>query len=368
MSAATRATRETVHVTTTSRAYDVHVGEDLLRHSGKLIRKAVDADKAFVVTDANVAPPYLERIKASLAAAGFSVSYAVVEAGEQHKTLQTYGSILERMATANLTRDSIVVALGGGVVGDMAGFAAATYMRGIRVVQVPTTLLSMVDSSVGGKTAIDLSRGKNLVGAFLQPSLVIADVACLSTLRPEVFVDGIGEVVKHGVLADEQLFEELARTPLAQNARGSYLTHIIARNVAIKRDVVGADEQERGVRQTLNLGHTIGHAIEAASGYTLGHGHCVAAGLCYVARAAERMGWAESGMAARIEACVAAQGLPTASNIPVEQLVEQATHDKKRHGAGVNLVVPERIGHVAMRHVTLDELTHIIELGEQPCE
>ena len=357
------ATQATVHVSTASLSYDVVVGTGLLAELGPRMRQAAPADVAFVVTDDNVAPLYLAQATDSLRSAGYAVASAVVEAGEVHKNLSTFGDILERMAEAGLTRDSVVVALGGGVVGDMAGFAAASYMRGIRVAQVPTTLLSMVDSSVGGKTAIDLSRGKNLVGAFLQPSLVIADVSCLLTLGGEVFADGIGEIVKHGVLADEGLFDELALRPLSQQSDLAYLTRVVAQNVAIKRDVVGADEKERGVRQTLNLGHTIGHAIEAASGYTLGHGHCVAAGLCCVARATQKLGWTQAGTAERIEACVAAQGLPTHSDIDCERLVEQATHDKKRHGSGVNLVVPTRIGHVEMRHVSLDELAHIIELG-----
>lgn len=359
-------TRETVHVTTATREYDVIVGTGLLDEVGTRLRAAASADVAFVVSDTNVAPLYMDRVVASLAAAEFEVGSVIIEAGEAHKNLQSFGTILEAMAAAGLTRDSIVVALGGGVVGDMAGFAAASFMRGIRVVQLPTTLLSMVDSSVGGKTAIDLSRGKNLVGAFLQPSLVLADVDCLQTLEPDAFVDGIGEVVKHGVLADEELFDELATSPLTQSSDADFLTRIVARNVAIKRDVVGADEQEHGVRQTLNLGHTIGHAIEAASGYTLGHGHCVAAGLCCVARATEHMGWSTQGLAARIEACVAAQGLPTTSDIPVESLVSQASHDKKRHGTGVNLVVPTRIGEVQIRHVSLDELTNLIRISTTP--
>lgn len=356
--------RQTIHVSTSSRNYDVVVGPGLLDEVGARMRTVCGAGAAFVVTDTNVAPLYLTRIEHSLRAAGFSVSSFTVQAGEQHKNLQTFGAILEAMARADLTRDDIVVALGGGVVGDMAGFAAASYMRGIRVVQVPTTLLSMVDSSVGGKTAIDLSFGKNLVGAFLQPSLVIADVSCLQTLEPEVFVDGIGEVVKHGVLADKKLFDLLALTPLVQGNDPTYLTHVIAQNVSIKRDVVGADERERGARQTLNLGHTIGHAIEAASGYSLGHGHCVAAGLCCVSRAAERLGWTEvPGMAQRIETCVRAQGLPTGTDLDTRDIVEQATHDKKRHGDGVNLIVPTSIAHVMIRRVSFAELARIIELG-----
>lgn len=354
---------QVVHVDTTSRSYDVIVGTNILDELGARVVAACAPDAAFVVSDTNVAPLYAERACASLERAGLSVGSVVIEAGEQHKTLATFGVIVEAMAQAGLSRDSVVVALGGGVVGDMAGFAAASYMRGIEVVQVPTTLLSMVDSSVGGKTAIDLSCGKNLVGAFLQPSLVLADVSCLATLEPDVFVDGLGEIVKHGVLADAELFAELDAHPVTQDADADYLVHVVARNVQIKRNVVSTDEKERGLRQTLNLGHTIGHAIEAASGYALGHGHCVAAGLCCIARASERLGWTESGLARRIERCVAAQGLPLDSTLDHEELFFQATHDKKRHADNVNLIVPTGIGTATIRRVTLKELAEVIRLG-----
>ena len=353
----------TVRVETTSRVYDVVVGTGLLEGLGARVRNACDPDAVIVVSDANIAPLYLERVRASLEGAGLRVCDVVVPAGETHKNLGTYGTILAAMAQAGLTRSSLVVALGGGVVGDMAGFAAATYMRGIEVVQVPTTLLSMVDSSVGGKTAIDLDCGKNLVGAFLQPSLVVADVETLSTLTPYVFADGMGEVVKHAVLADPELFEELLARPLVQDEDPTYLAQVVARNVAIKRDVVATDERERGLRQTLNLGHTIGHGIEAASDYREGHGHCVAMGLCHIARAAESLGWAEQGISRRIEACVAAQELPTATDLESGDIFDQATHDKKRHGATINVVIPEAIGTSTLRTISLDELRMLIERG-----
>ena len=357
-------TAQTVRVDTPSRSYDVIVGAHLLDSLGERITDAVDGvDRAFVVTDENVAPHYLDRTLQAIQQAGLPCTSITLPAGEQHKNLTSYASILEGLAQAEMTRDSVVVALGGGVVGDMAGFAAATYMRGIRVVQVPTTLLSMVDSSVGGKTAIDVAAGKNLVGAFLQPSLVMADVCTLETLTPEVFADGLGEIVKHGVLADPALFNELAERPLTQKEDLSYLIHVVTQNVRIKRDVVNDDEQERGARQTLNLGHTIGHAIEAASGYRLGHGHCVAAGLCCMARATEAQGWSEGGTAARIERCIAAQGLPTTSTLAVDELYAQAIHDKKRHGNTVNIVAPQRIGAVCLRTITLDELKALIARG-----
>lgn len=361
-----------VPVSTSSRVYDVVVGCDVLGEVGERIAQGTRADAAFVITDSNVGPLHLEKVRASLEAAGIYAGSFAMPAGEQNKRLSTLEDALEAMAACGLTRDSVVVVLGGGVVGDVAGFAAAVYMRGIQVVQLPTTLLAMVDSSVGGKTAVDASRGKNLIGAFLQPTLVVADVSTLATLTPEVFVDGIGEIVKHAVLADPALFDELIERPLTfadakaamnDEAAAAYLEHVVATNVAIKRDVVGADERERGLRQTLNLGHTIGHAIEAASGYTLGHGHCVAAGLCCLARATERLGWSEAGLAERIERCCAAQGLPIDSSLPHDDICRQAFFDKKRHGDRVNVVVPIRIGACEMRSVSQAEFDELVRLG-----
>ena len=361
-----------VPVSTPSRAYDVVVGCDVLSEVGERIAQCTRADAAFVITDSNVAPLHLEKVHASLEAAHIYAGSFAMPAGEQNKRLSTLEDALEAMAACGLTRDSVVVALGGGVVGDVAGFAAAVYMRGIQVVQLPTTLLAMVDSSVGGKTAVDASRGKNLIGAFLQPTLVVADVSTLATLTPEVFVDGIGEIVKHAVLADPALFDELIERPLTfadakaamnDEAAAAYLEHVVATNVAIKRDVVGADERERGLRQTLNLGHTIGHAIEAASGYTLGHGHCVAAGLCCLARATERLGWSEAGLTGRIERCCAAQGLPVDSSLSHDDICRQAFFDKKRHGDRVNVVVPIRIGACEMRSVSQPEFDELVRLG-----
>lgn len=354
---------ETIEVRTSSRHYQVVVGSGILDSLGRRITEIAQPDRIMVVTDTNVAPLYLNRCLASLATEGLPSSSVTVTAGEPHKNLATYGSIVGAMAEAQLTRSSMVVALGGGVVGDMAGFAAATYMRGIPVVQVPTTLLSMVDSSVGGKTAIDLACGKNLVGAFLQPSLVLADVDTLTSLERETFVDGLGEVVKHAVLADTQLFEQLCARPVTQDEDSGYLVRIVAQNVRIKRDVVADDEQEHGVRQTLNLGHTIGHAIEAAEGYQLGHGHCVAIGLCCIARAGERLGWTETGLAAEIEHCVAGQGLPTTTSLAPDAIYQQAIHDKKRHGVTCNIVDVRGIGSCSLRTIGLDELRKAIELG-----
>ena len=332
----------TVHVSTPSRSYDVLIGQGVIDEVGALTRKACGGSAACVIADDNVAPLYANAVAESLADAGYRTTLQVFPAGERHKRLSTLSDLLE----------------------DMGGLAAALYLRGCKVVQVPTSLLAMVDSSVGGKTAVDLEAGKNLAGAFFQPSLVVADVDCLDTLTPELFTDSCGEVIKHGVIRDEALFRSLAAHPI--NAEGfdrQELADVIRRNVQIKRDVVDADERERGLRQILNFGHTIGHAIEAASDFALGHGSSVAAGMCCIARASARMGWCAQDVADDIVAAVAAYGLPTDTAVDHDTLLSFATHDKKRHGSTVNVVVPTRIGAVEVRTVSLPEFRHLVDLG-----
>lgn len=353
-----------VPVTTKARQYDVHVGCGVLKEVGPLIREAAGGHMAAIISDDNVAPLYAPVVCASLEAAGYKTDLIVFPAGEQNKRFSTLEIMLEDLAEAELSRSDVVVALGGGVTGDMAGLAAALYLRGIQVAQVPTSLLAMVDSSVGGKTAVDLSVGKNLAGAFFQPSVVVADVACLHTLSPDLLRDSCGEVIKHGVLADPELFEELSQHPITEAGyRDEDLARVVARNVAIKRNVVNADENERGIRQALNLGHTLGHAIEAASEYAWGHGSSVAAGLCCVCRASEALGWTERGTAQRVVDVCAAHGLPTDTDLPHVKILRYACHDKKRHGATVNLVVPQAIGSVSVRTITLEQLAEVIHLG-----
>lgn len=353
-----------IHVNASSQPYDVEVGVGTLDELGERIRAVLGNVRCCVVTETNVGPIYAKRVESSLSSAGLEVTRRVVfPAGESHKTLSTLGSILSALAVRELTRDDVVIALGGGVTGDMAGLAAALYLRGIPVVQVPTSLLAMVDSSVGGKTAVDLPAGKNLVGAFWQPSLVLADVETLSTVPADLFRDSCGEVIKHAVLADAALLDDLCERPLTTDRSAERLSAIVARNVEIKRDVVSADERERGLRQTLNLGHTIGHAIEAASDFSLGHGSCVAAGLCMIARASVRRGWCEPQVAESIVCCVAAHGLPTGTDVDAPALMSYVSHDKKRHGNEVNIVVPRAIGSCEIRRVSLSELQELIELG-----
>ena len=356
---------QTIRVTT-GRPYDVVVGTRLLEQAGARIRAVCGGDAAVIVTDSNVGPLYARIVEESLAGSGYRVRAIEFPAGEEHKRAETYLAILDAMAEAELDRSSVVVALGGGVTGDVAGFAAATYMRGIDLVQMPTSLLSMVDSSVGGKTAIDLARGKNLVGAFWQPRLVLADVGCLGTLSPEQFADGCGEVVKHAVLADENLFEILEHQPLTYEVLLRDLTYVetlVARNIEIKRDVVSQDEREGGVRKLLNLGHSIGHAIEAAEGYRLGHGTCVAMGLTAIARAAATRDLCGKDVPARIEDLLRRHGLKTRTHRDPDELFAVALHDKKRRGDSIDLVIPRRIGACSLAQTDLETFREIIRDG-----
>lgn len=342
----------------TSPAYEVTIGAGVLKNCGETLQTIISPCRMAVIADSVVAPLYLKTVEESLAAAGFTVCSYVFPAGESRKNLSTLSDILEFLAENHMTRTDCVAALGGGVTGDMAGFAAAVYLRGIRYVQLPTTVLSAVDSSVGGKTAIDLSYGKNLAGAFLQPAAVLCDTDCLGTLPPEVFADGAAEAIKTGVLCDERLFALFENGDLR-----TVPEEVIARCVAFKAGVVERDEKEQHERKMLNLGHTIGHAIEKCSGYAIPHGHAVAAGLAIMARAAERLGWAEAGLSGRICDCLVKNDLPVTTDYDAESLFAAAGADKKRSGSSITIVVPAAIGHCELKKVPLEELLPIIRAG-----
>ena len=353
---------QTIHVHTQPE-YDVTIGPGLLKECGPRLKEALPLCRMAVVTDSNVAPLYLETVKSSLLEAGFKVSAYTFPAGEESKNFDTLSDILEFLAQEQLTRIDCVAALGGGVTGDMAGLAAALYLRGVKYVQLPTTLLSAVDSSVGGKTAIDLKAGKNLAGAFLQPSAVICDTNCLKTLPPDVFADGAAEALKTGVLCSEALFARME-----SGLRVSELEEIIAQCVAFKAGVVERDEKEQGERKLLNLGHTVGHAIEKCSDFRIPHGHAVAAGLAIMTRAAENLGWmtGESKRtleAERIESAVETLGLPSATEYPPAALAQAALSDKKRARDSITIVVPSKIGRCELKTIPVTELQSIIEAG-----
>ncbi len=342
----------------TKPSYEVLIGPGVLSESGAYLKGLFPDSRLAVITDSTVAPLYLETARESLTAAGYTVSTHVFPAGEASKNFVTLSGILEFLASVPLTRTDCLIALGGGVAGDMAGFAAACYLRGIRYVQMPTTLLSAVDSSVGGKTAIDLKAGKNLAGAFLQPSAVLCDTDCLRSLPPEVFADGAAEAVKTGVLCDESLFALFEDGSLTVNP-----AEVIARCVAYKAGVVKRDEREQGERKLLNLGHTIGHAIEKCSGYRIPHGHAVAAGLAIMARSAERQGMTEEPIADRICACLKAQNLPVVTEYPPDMLAEAAGADKKRSGDEITIIVPRKIGRCALEKIPVSGLLFTIRAG-----
>jgi len=337
---------------TASRSYEVKIGGGLLRTLPDEIRALGKVRRVCVVSDSNVFPLYGKACLSSLEEAGFVVSSFVFPAGEASKTGETWLQLLNRLAESGLSRSDLIIALGGGVVGDLAGFAAATYLRGIRYVQIPTTLLAAVDSSVGGKTAIDLPGGKNLAGAFYQPSLVLLDTDTLTTLPEAVFADGCAEVIKYAVLYDPKLFAHLEETGLSFHRET-----VIRRCVELKRDVVARDEFDTGARKKLNLGHTIGHAIEAASGFSLSHGSAVAMGMAIVSRASQ----CPDGE--RICALLEKFGLPTRTRYRAGDLYPHTLSDKKRSGGTIDLILPRAIGDCAIVPTPAERLLSFIQAG-----
>ena len=341
-----------------SRTYDIRIGHGLLTTLGEAVRGLGKVEKVFLVSDTQVYPLYGGAAEASLKAAGYAVSSFVFPAGEESKNGETFLKLLNALAQAGLSRSDLLIALGGGVVGDLAGFSAACYLRGIRFVQIPTTLLAAVDSSVGGKTAIDLPAGKNLAGAFYQPSLVLCDLDALDTLPEDIFRDGCAEVIKYGVLYDPELFSQLEASGLDFDREA-----VIARCVALKRDVVMEDEKDTGSRMKLNLGHTFGHAVEAHSRFTLSHGKSVAIGLAIIARASASMGICSEADAARIVSVLKAFGLPVQAQYTAEALLPYLLSDKKRSGGTVNLILPEAIGRCIVSPTPVSQLQSILQAG-----
>lgn len=338
--------------------YDVRIGAGILSSLGEDIRALMGGLRAAVITDSNVAPLYLDGVLKNLEGAGYETDSFVFKSGEESKNAETLVEILEFLAMMGYTRTDVVIALGGGVVGDITGFAAAVYLRGVDFVQVPTSLLAAVDSSVGGKTAIDLRAGKNLAGAFKQPRLVIMDTDTLKTLPEEEFANGMAEAIKYGVLFDEELFESFA-----EDVTDEMLESVIARCVAHKARVVEHDEFDRGERKLLNLGHTIGHAIEKASGYSVPHGHAVAIGMAMIARSCEVLGIAEKGTAERIEKMLTKYDLPTSYDCDPIKLAGLALSDKKREGGTISLILPEKIGRCVIKDEPVAELKRYISAG-----
>ena len=335
-----------------SKTYDVRIGSGLLPQLGAEVKKLGKAQKICIVSETTVYPLYGKTVADSLESAGFSVVSFVFPAGEESKNGTVFLQLLNFLAESGLTRSDILVALGGGVTGDLTGFAAASFLRGIRFVQVPTTLLAAVDSSVGGKTAIDLPAGKNLAGAFCQPSLVLCDTDTLNTLPADIFRDGCAEVIKYGILYDPALFSHLEEKGLDFDQEA-----VITRCVELKRDVVMEDEFDTGERMKLNLGHTIGHGVEAKSNFTLSHGKSVAIGMAIVSRAC---GCPDTP---RILAILRQFGLPVSTDDTADEILSFALSDKKRSGNLVKLILPNAIGDCVIVPTPVEKLKSFIQAG-----
>jgi len=319
------------------------------------------AKSAAVITDSNVGELYLGRCVKSLREAGLEVCSFSVPAGEASKSGAQYISLLNLLAEKRLARSDAIIALGGGVVGDLAGFVAATYLRGVPFVQVPTTLLAMVDSSVGGKTAIDLPAGKNLAGAFYQPSLVLCDTGTLATLPGEVFRDGMAEVIKYGMLGSADLLDKIIFDPDLET-----LDSIIADCIAMKRDIVQRDEFDTGERMLLNFGHTCGHAIEKLSEYKISHGFAVATGMAIITRAAVRKNICPPICLDVLLRLLERYNLPIHTDFPAKELCAAAMHDKKISGSEITIIVPVKLGLCELRKIPADSLLDWIETGIWP--
>lgn len=343
----------TVKVSLGDRSYDIEIGAGLEK-TGDRLKGLGFGQKMALVTNPTVKKLYGKRVVDSLKAAGFMVMSIEVPDGEQHKNLDWANAIYTALLTNYFDRTSALVALGGGVIGDLAGFAAATFMRGVPFVQVPTTLLAMVDSSVGGKTGVNHPMGKNLIGSFHQPRKVLMDLGVLASLPKEEFLSGMAEVIKYGVIWDAAFFEYLDKNRekiLALDPDA--LAFIIRRSCEIKAEVVSRDEREGGLRAVLNYGHTVGHAIEKAENYTMRHGHAVAIGMVTASRLAQKTGMCDASLPDRVEALIKSFGLPTglsalARRPSAAELMDTMQIDKKAEGGKVKFVLPKKIGEVAI--------------------
>lgn len=335
------------------KGYDIHIQNGILRSAGELASTVTASRRAVIITDSTVAPLYAEPVKRSLTAIGFTAPVFIFPAGEASKNHSTLLDIYAFLAAQDITRSDTIIALGGGVVGDVAGFAAATWQRGIRFIQIPTTLLAQVDSSIGGKTAVDLPEGKNLVGAFWQPSLVLCDPQALATLDQANIACGMAEIIKHACIKNPAMFDGL----LASEDINPTIAQLIAENLKIKRDVVERDEREKGERMLLNFGHTLGHAIEKLHNFTgITHGEAVAVGMVLITRASEQNGMTTPGTTERLIAVLTKYRLPSACPYNLHDIIDAAKGDKKRAGSDITLVLLSSIGKGFLHQLPVSDL------------
>jgi len=339
----------------TSRGYSVHIGAGLLDRAGDYIYDAVGGDIAAIITDDIVTSLYLEKLRDSLRKAGYKIVVFTIRNGEGSKNIFTYSRILEFLTDNKLTQTDIIVALGGGVVGDLACFAAATYLQGIPYIQMPTTLLAAVDSSVGGRAALNLDSGKDLAGLFHQPGIVLCDLDIIEKLPPRVFVEGCAEVIKYAMVTDSELFQILKSDSAIE------LEEIIARCAGIKRDFVCEDEFENGTRKLLDFGHTIGHAIEYLSKYAISHGKAVSIGMAIETLAAVRLGMCGEDCYNDLVDLLHKFGLPVRTRYEADVLMRAALSDKKRRGDSMMMVFPRKIGKCILSSVDIKKYEGVIK-------
>ncbi|MDF2567533.1 MAG: aroB [Oscillospiraceae bacterium] len=338
-------------VVSASKKYEVLIDKDILRHSGKLIKKVSKAQKAVIVTDDVVNVLYADCVRASLEQSGFDVHVFVFKNGEKQKSHSTLIELYEFLCKKQVTRNDLLIALGGGVVGDLTGFCAATYLRGLDFVQIPTTLLAQIDSSVGGKTGVNIESGKNLVGAFCQPLLVICDTNTLSTLSDEIFSDGVAEAIKYGAIKSKSLFDKLLHEDINE-----HLVDIIYECIDIKRTLVEKDEFDTGERMLLNFGHTLGHGIEKFYHYEkYTHGSAVSIGMCRLTERSEQYGMTETGTQKLLEKCAEKYNLPTHDGIADEELIQCCVNDKKRSKGTLHIIVIKEIGNSEILPLSINE-------------
>ncbi|OIO74822.1 MAG: 3-dehydroquinate synthase [Zetaproteobacteria bacterium CG1_02_53_45] len=362
----TRSVAQVYHVELGPRSYDIHIEPGCLDDLGQAMGKLfASPTRCMVISNVTIAPLYMQRLRDSLESAGWHVSECILADGERYKTIETLGFIMDALMDAKLSRNEPVIALGGGVVGDMTGFAASCYRRGIPFIQVPTTVLAQVDSSVGGKTAINHPHGKNMIGAFYQPKLVWVDSMVLNTLEPREVKAGIAEAVKYGLIRDAVFFDWMnSNMAAAIDLDADVLSKIIHTSCRHKAEVVMADETEQGLRALLNLGHTFGHAIESMTHYsTYLHGEAVAMGTLMAARLSEQLGFAEPGIESQIRVCYEAAGLPV--DVPAfhaDAWLDAMGHDKKNVGSRIRYILLRNIGEAFLaENVAPDAIRQLID-------
>lgn len=343
------------HTIKLANAVDIYLMQGILNDLGEIVRPYINGNRALIVTDSNVSPLYGDKVKSQLELVGFDVAISEIIAGEESKNLTTVSDLYRQFNLMEIGRSDVIIALGGGVVGDIAGYAAATYMRGIPYIQVPTTLLAQIDSSIGGKTGVDLSYGKNLVGSFYQPKAIIIDTEVIKTLKEENFNDGIAEAIKYGLIRDRWIFDTLSRGYDQEELR-----EVIKRSVLIKAEIVEEDEHEGGLRMILNYGHTYGHAIEKCMNYRgINHGAAVGVGMVIAASIGEQMGITPIGIKTEIINLLQKYNLPTTTNIDKKSLNYAIMSDKKRSGDKINFVLIKDIGQAVVTKITIKDLSEM---------